>query len=134
MSLAKITLIGHLGREAETGVLPSGTTKVTLSVAVNRRVQEGQPEQTDWYRVQAFGKYAESLDKLAMAGGLEKGRQVYVTGRLEPRLYDANDGTTKLSLDVYADEVQALGPKPGSDAMQAPPRSQAPSHPDEIPF
>jgi len=140
VSLAKITLIGHLGREAETSVLPSGTTKVTLSVAVNRRVREGEPEQTDWYRCSAFGKYAESLDRLAQAGGLDKGRQVYVTGRMEPRLYE-KDGETRLSLDVYAEEVQALGPRPGE---QAPPAAQQPrprlvtSQPDtdidEIPF
>lgn len=128
MSMATVELIGNLGREAETSVLPSGVTKVTLSVAVGRRQRDGQDEITDWYRVQAFGKYAEGLDRLAGMGGLDKGRQVFVRGRLEPRLYDGSDGTTKLSLDVYADEVQALGPRPAEGGHSAPPaQSQRPA-------
>ena len=112
--IAKVTLIGNLGNEPETKILPSGTTALSFSVAVNRRGRQGEQEITDWYRVTAYGKQAEGLDKLAQMGGLAKGRQVYVEGRLEPRLYE-KDGQTRLSLDVNATEVQALGVRPGGE-------------------
>lgn len=108
--LAKVSIIGNLGSEPEVKVLPSGTTVVSFSVAVNRR--RGEEERTDWYRVSAYGKQAEGLSKLADMGGLAKGRQVYVGGRLEPREYEGRDGTTRTSLDVNADEVQVLGGRP----------------------
>ena len=115
--IAKVNLIGNLGNEPETKILPSGTTALSFSVAVNRRGKAGEEEVTDWYRVTSYGKQAEALDKLAQMGGLAKGRQVYVEGRLEPRLYEAN-GQTRLSLDVVALEVQALGPRPGGEETQ----------------
>lgn len=132
MSMCSLTIIGNLGREAETSVLPSGVTKVTMNVAVGRPRRDGQEETTDWYRVQAFGKYAEGLDRLAQMGGLQKGRQVAVRGRLEPRLYEASDGTTKLSLDVYAEDLEALGPKPVENGHAAAPQQQRPAPPRQI--
>ena len=42
---------------------------------------------------------------------LDKGRKVYVRGELQARTYEAKDGTTRMSLDVQADEVEFLSSK-----------------------
>jgi single-strand DNA-binding protein len=85
---------------------------VTFTMAVSRRFndQSGQQqERTNWYRVTAWGGLAESLDRLAQSGYLAKGKQVYVDGRLEAREYQDQQGQTRTSLDVTANELQLLG-------------------------
>lgn len=113
MSLAKVTLIGNLGRDPETRATPSGATNVTFSVATSR-TYNGQ-ETTTWWRVTAWGRLAETLVSLQQQGALGKGRQVYVEGRVEAREYQDRAGATKTSLDITANEVQLLGPRGASD-------------------
>ena len=110
--IAKITLVGNLGRDPETRYTPNGRMNVQFTMAVSRRFndQSGQQqERTNWYRVTAWGGLAESLDRLAQNGYLAKGKQVYVDGRLEPREYQDQQGQTRMSLDVTANELQLLG-------------------------
>ena len=57
----------------------------------------------------AWGGLAETLDRLAQSGYLTKGKQVYVDGRLEAREYQDQQGQTRTSLDVTANELQLLG-------------------------
>ena len=110
--IAKITLVGNLGRDPETRYTPNGKMNVQFTMAVSRRFndQSGQQqERTNWYRVTAWGGLAESLDRLAQSGYLAKGKQVYVDGRLEAREYQDQQGQTRTSLDVTANELQLLG-------------------------
>lgn len=112
MSYNKITLIGNLGRDPETRYTPTGTMNVQFSIATSRRFNDrdgNQQESTTWFRVTAWGRLAETLDKLTQSGALAKGREVFVEGRLEQREYTANDGTQRTSLDVNASEFQLVG-------------------------
>jgi single-strand DNA-binding protein len=117
--VAKVTLIGNLGRDPETRYTPSGTMNVQFSIAVSRRWndQGGQlQERTTWFRVTAWGRLAETLDRLTQSGALVKGKQVYVLGTVEQREYQDQQGATRTSLDVNADEVQLLGSRQDSEA------------------
>ncbi|MFN8591051.1 MAG: single-stranded DNA-binding protein [Thermomicrobiales bacterium] len=110
--IAKITLVGNLGRDPETRYTPSGRMNVQFTMAVSRRFTDQggqQQERTHWYRVTAWGNLAETLDRLAQNGYLAKGKQVYVEGRLEPREYQDQQGQTRTSLDVTANELLLLG-------------------------
>jgi single-strand DNA-binding protein len=112
VSYNKVTIIGNLGRDPETRYTPSGTMNVQFSVATSRRFndREGQQqESTTWFRITAWGRLAETLDKLTQSGALAKGRQVYVEGRLEQREFTGQDGQTRSSLDVNASEFQLIG-------------------------
>jgi single-strand DNA-binding protein len=116
--IAKITLVGNLGRDPETRYTPSGKMNVQFTMAVSRRFndQSGQQqERTNWYRVTAWGGLAESLDRMAQSGYLVKGKQVYVDGRLEAREYQDQQGQTRTSLDVTANELQLLGSRGDSE-------------------
>jgi single-strand DNA-binding protein len=116
--IAKITLVGNLGRDPETRYTPNGKMNVSFTMAVSRRFndQSGQQqERTNWYRVTAWAGLAETLDRMAQSGYLAKGKQVYVDGRFEAREYQDQQGQTRTSLDVTANELQLLGSRADSD-------------------
>lgn len=103
--IATLHLIGNLTRDAESRYTPSGAQNLTFTVAVNGRKDQSGNEPVAFYRVTAWGKLAEVLERLS----LTKGQSVYVAGSLQPREYQANDGTNRTSLDVNAGSVQLLG-------------------------
>jgi single-strand DNA-binding protein len=110
--VSKVTLIGNLGRDPETRYTPNGIMNVTFTMAVSRRwTDQGgqQQERTTWFRITAWRRLAETLDQLTQNGYLAKGKQVYVLGNLEAREYQDQQGQTRTSLDVTADEVLLLG-------------------------
>ncbi|HKG25965.1 MAG TPA: single-stranded DNA-binding protein, partial [Thermomicrobiales bacterium] len=90
----------------------NGIMNVQFTMAVSRRwTDQGgqQQERTSWFRVTAWRRLAETLDSLTQNGFLAKGKQVYVMGTLEAREYQDQQGQTRTSLDVNADEVLLLG-------------------------
>ena len=94
---------------ADPAVRNFGERSVTeFTVATDRRFkgQDGQ-KQTDVFRVRAWNKLGEYCGKY-----LSKGRSVALFGELQARTYTANDGSTRMSLDVVADQVDFLGDKP----------------------
>ena len=107
----KITLIGNLTHDPETRSTPSGVTVCSFTIAVNRRFasQDGQ-KQTDFFRINAWRQLGDTCARY-----LAKGRKVAVIGELQARTYEAKDGTTRMSLDVSADEVEFLTPRAQDD-------------------
>ena len=123
-SFAKVALVGNLGADPETKYTPNGTMVVELRVAVNprQRGQQGQQQgqgQDDakptWYRVSAWDRLADRIDRLTQQGYLAKGRQLYVEGRLEPREFTGNDGQVRTSFDVTMTDFQFVGERRDSD-------------------
>lgn len=119
----KITLIGNLTHDPEVRSTPNGVTVCSFTIAVNRRFagQDGQ-RQTDYFRINAWRQLGERCARY-----LAKGRKAAVIGELQARTYEAKDGTTRMSLDVSADEVEFLSPRPQEDAQQGGYMSAAPS-------
>jgi single-strand DNA-binding protein len=116
---ANITIVGNLGRDPETKYTPNGRMNVALNVAVSHRFRDAsgqQQERTNWFRATAWGQLAEQLDKMAQQGWLVKGRTVYITGRFEARDYQDNNGMNRTSLDISANEVSLVGPRPDGDS------------------
>jgi len=89
--VCKVILIGNLGRDPETRYTPSGAMNVQFTMAVSRRFTD------------------QTLDSLTQSGYLTKGKQVFVLGTLEAREYQDQQGQTRTSLDVRAEEIQLLG-------------------------
>lgn len=108
MGLMKLTAIGNVGNDPEAKTIGNGTFVLNFSVGVNMtRSEKGQKVKiTHWLRCAMFGKRAETLAPM-----LHKGKQVYVEGTLNPRLYPDNSGTMKLSLDLDVSDLQLLGSK-----------------------
>lgn len=108
----KITLIGNLTANPELRSTPSGVSVCAFTIAVNRRFANADGDrQTDFFRINAWRGLADTCARY-----LEKGKKVAVIGELQARTYIAKDGTTRMSLDVSADEVEFLSPKSADSA------------------
>jgi single-strand DNA-binding protein len=91
MSVNRAILVGNLGRDPEVRQLPTGSpvANFTLATSESYKNREGQQqERTEWHSIVVYGKQAELCGQY-----LNKGRQVYVEGRLQTRQYEAKDGT-----------------------------------------
>ena len=139
----KLFIVGNLTRDPEIRTTSSGISVCTFTVAVNRRrssnAPAGQPE-ADFFRVSAWRQLGENCSRY-----LAKGRKVAVVGSVAVQTYQANDGTTRASLEVNADDIEFLTPR--AEAGESHSYSQpvpAPSMPqaggyiqvddDELPF
>lgn len=119
-SLNKVLLIGNLTRDPELRYTPQGTAVCTFGLATNRSwtTEQGEKkEATEFMNVVAWTRLAEIC-----AEYLNKGKQVYVEGRLSTREYDAQDGQKRRITEVIANEVIFLGTAGGSrgDAIDVP--------------
>ena len=127
----KIILIGNLGSDPEQREV--GWNQAThFPVAVNERWtnSEGEREtRTIWYRVTTWGKLGEIC-----AEHLQKGRKVYVEGRLvpdkdtgNPRVWLRDDGTPAAAYDLRAESIEFL-----DNAAERAPEMEAESSPDTV--
>jgi single-strand DNA-binding protein len=110
MSLNRVMVIGNLGANPELRYLQSGRAVANLSVATSDFYADpqGQTRHTavEWHRVVVFGKLAENCHQY-----LQKGRQVYVEGRLRTRSFEiaGGDGCKGKRTEILATRVQFLG-------------------------
>ena len=106
--LNRVQLIGRLGKDPETRFTPNGNKVCTFTVAVDRRWKSNgdNNEATDWFNIEAWGKLGEICQTY-----LNKGRLVFVEGRLQTTRYDA-DGKTRYFTKVTAQQMQMLDRKP----------------------
>lgn len=100
---ANISLMGNLGRTPETRISDNGTLIATFPMASNsvRNTAEGQIKKTNWFRVTAFGKQAETLARY-----LRKGSRLCVQGRLTFSPWLNRNGEPQVSADVILQEFQ----------------------------
>ena len=105
----KLFIIGNLTRDPEMRSTSTGDSVCSFTVAVNRRrasnAEAGQPE-ADFFRVSAWRQLGENCNRY-----LAKGRKVAVVGSVRVSTYTAQDGTTRASLEVNADDVEFLSPR-----------------------
>ena len=126
-SLSKVILVGNLGSDPEMRYTPNGKAVTSFNIATNRRYTTSageNKEETDWFRVSVWGKQAEQCNQF-----LNKGKQVYVEGRLHARSWEGQDGQMRTSLEVTAERVLFLG-KRGSVAL---PEGEE-IEPEDLPF
>lgn len=126
----KIILIGNLTRDPELRTTPSGYTVCDFTIAVNDRrgrnqqnAAGAQQDSAQFFRISAWRQLGENCAKY-----LAKGRKVFVSGPLTARTYQGNDGTTRVSLEVTADDVEFLSSRNDDQAMgYAPAPAAAPA-------
>ena len=114
MSVNKVILVGHLGQNPELKYTPSGQAVTNLSIATNESWtgKDGQKqEKTEWHRLVLFGKLAELAGQY-----LQKGRQVYIEGKLQTRSWQDKDGQTRYTTEIVGQTMQFLGGNAGAGA------------------
>ena len=99
-----ITVCGNITRDPELRFTPSGQANATFGIAVNRRWQNRQSgeweEAVSFFNVVAWRELAENVTE-----SLGKGARVIVTGRLEQRSYETQDGEKRSVVEIVADEI-----------------------------
>ena len=107
----KVFLIGNLGRDPEVRHTKSGQPVANLNLTTSRRVKDANGnwgEQTEWHTVVCFGRTAELAGQY-----LQKGRRIFVEGRLQTRSWDDRDGKKQYRTEVVAEEVKFLDSRGG---------------------
>lgn len=112
MSLNKIMLIGHLGKDPDVRTLDGGAKVASFPLATTDKaytLQNGTqvPERTEWHNIAVWNKMAENAEKY-----LHKGDKLYVEGKVRTRTYDDKNGTKHYITEVFADYMEMLSPKP----------------------
>jgi len=119
MSVNRVIVIGRLGKDPELKTTNSGKSVVSFSVSVQKRIKPKDGESDcDWFRVTAWGQTADYVGKY-----ISKGRLVAVDGRLECRKWQDKDGGNRESVEIVADNVNALD-RPKDDAPEQPAKSK----------
>ena len=133
--LNKLMVIGNVGRDPEMRYTADGNAMTTFSVATNHvyTAADGERrEETEWFSVVAWRKLAEQCSQF-----LQKGRRVYVEGRLRSRSWDAPDGQRRFRNEIIAERVLFLDRAPGAPLPEEPLGAEHGAEhvePEEIPF
>lgn len=98
----KVIIIGNLGRDPELKFTQSGKAVCNFSVAVTEKRKEN--ENTEWFNVVAWEKLAEICGEY-----LQKGKQVYIEGRLQTREWEDKEGNKRTTVEIVAYTMQMLG-------------------------
>jgi len=98
------TITGNLTREPEIRYTREGQATAQLGVAVNRRWQDRSTQEwqeaVSYFDVICWRDLAENV-----ALSLSKGMRVVVTGRLEQRTWDNEEGEHRSKVEITADEI-----------------------------
>ena len=129
MAINSVTLVGRAGRDPEVRYFESGTVVANLTMAVNRRNREDEP---DWFNLEIWGKQAQ-----VAADYVKKGSLIGITGSFKLDSWkDRNTGEDRNKPVVRVDRLELLGSKRDSENSNFQTKNsfnQQPSN-DEIPF
>ena len=98
------SLTGNITRDPEIRYLHDGQATTVLGVAVNRRWQNRETreweESTSFFDVVCWRELAENA-----ALSLAKGMRIMVSGRLEQRTWETDQGERRSKIEIVADEI-----------------------------
>jgi single-strand DNA-binding protein len=103
MATNSIVLVGNLVDDPELRFTPAGVPMARLRIAVNRRWRDNSgewQEDTGYFSGTVWREQAESV-----AESLQKGARVILTGRLEQRSWETQDGEKRSVVEVAIDEI-----------------------------
>ena len=129
MAINSVTLVGRAGRDPEVRYFESGTVVANLTMAVNRRNRNDEP---DWFNLEIWGKQAQ-----VAADYVKKGSLIGITGSFKLDSWkDRNTGEDRNKPVVRVDRLELLGSKRDSENsnFQNNNFSQQASNNEEIPF
>jgi single-strand DNA-binding protein len=99
-----VTVTGNATREPELRFTPSGQAVANFGVAVNRRWQNRQTQEWEeavsFFDITAWAQLAENV-----AETVGKGTRVTITGRLDQRSWETQDGEKRSKVEIVADDV-----------------------------
>lgn len=129
MSINKVILVGHVGKDPEVRYLDNNLAMARFSIATTEKgftTKSGQviPEKTEWHSVVVWRKLAEVVEKY-----VKKGSQLYIEGKLRNRSYDDKDGVKRYVSEIQVDVLQMLGRRGDGDQTSNQSRDYGTSQP-----
>jgi len=99
-----VTIVGNATRDPELRFTASGQAVASFGVAVNRRWQNRQTQEweeaTSFFDVTCWQQMAENV-----AESVQKGTRVVITGRLDQRSWETDNGEKRSKVEIVADEI-----------------------------
>jgi len=97
-----VTLVGNLVEDPELRFTPSGVAMAKIALAVNRRYQSNNEwqEETSFFRGTCWRDMAENV-----AESLQKGMRVIITGSLEQRTWETQEGDKRSVIELRIDDI-----------------------------
>ena len=115
----KVFLIGNLTRDPELTETSGGVSVCHFAISVNRSYTSSDGDrQTDFFNVTAWRGLAENVSRFT-----KKGSKVAVSGSIQIRNYEDNQGVRRTAIDVIAQDVEFLTQRnanAGDDFYDAP--------------
>ncbi|MDN3550387.1 single-stranded DNA-binding protein [Mucilaginibacter aquaedulcis] len=108
----KVILVGHLGKDPETRSLEGGVSVTSFPLATSETYNKDgrKVEQTEWHNIVMWRGLADMAAKY-----LQKGRLVYIEGKLRTRSFEDKEGIKKYTTEVVAENFTLLGRKSDFD-------------------
>lgn len=152
----EVRLLGNITNDPDLRFTPSGSAVLSFGVATNRRYKKGEEwvDDVTYHNIVVWGQKAQSL-----AQRVRKGTRLFVSGRLQTRSWDGQDGKKQYKTEIVSDDISLVsryneGPMSGGAATEAVdpasipgmksaaslPQPEAPMgddveiNPDELPF
>lgn len=114
----KCVFIGRLGRDPEVRYLNDGKMITSFSIAVDESYKNNSGEKvskTEWVNIVAFGKLAEICGNY-----LQKGKLVYIEGKIQTRTWEDKDGAKRYATEIVANDMKMLDSKAARQEQAAP--------------
>jgi single-strand DNA-binding protein len=104
----KVILVGHLGKDPDARTLEGGVSVVSFPLATSEIFnKDGRKiEQTEWHNIVMWRGLADVAAKF-----LQKGKLVYIEGKLRTRSFEDKDGIKKYTTEIVAENFTLLGRK-----------------------
>lgn len=104
----KVILVGHLGKDPETRSLEGGVSVTSFPLATSETYNKDgrKVEQTEWHNIVMWRGLADMAAKF-----LQKGKLVYIEGKLRTRSFEDKEGHKKYTTEVVAENFTMLGRK-----------------------
>ena len=110
-SVNKVILIGNLGKDPDVRHLENGATVANFPIATSENYKDRKTgekvSQTEWHNIVVWRGLADITERY-----LKKGDKVYIEGKLRTRSWQDQDGNTKYTTEVVADNLTMLGKSP----------------------
>src|ERR1700753_1713942 len=123
----KVILVGHLGKDPEARTLEGGVSVASFPLATTETFNKDgrKVEQTEWHNIVLWRSLADVAAKF-----LQKGKLVYIEGKLRTRSFEDKEGIKKYTTEVVAENFTMLGRK--SDFEADAPRSKTSGSTDHL--
>lgn len=113
----QMTMLGNVGSDLDVRYTPAGKKVANFSFAVSRTFTDASGQRktnTLWFRINMWDPMASRLEEM-----IHKGSKLLIVGELqEPRVYTAGDGTSRVSLEVTAQNIRLVDSRAESEAKQ----------------